>query len=120
MAIGRKTGGRKKGTPNKRTQGRQVAEVAAKAEMVTPPAFDPLDHLEKIAMTFVSMAAKEQQKDKPDQKWLAQLLECSVRTLKEITPYRHRRLGQLGIDVEALMQRDGTLRVSISSGDSDL
>ncbi len=94
-----------------------VAEAAS-----TPPSstFDPLDQLERIAMTFISMAAKEQQREKPDIKWMRELLESAARTCKEIAPYRHRRLGQLGVDVEALMQRDGSLKVSISTGDTDL
>lgn len=126
---GERRGGRKKGTPNKINAGRRNAEKAAAEEVArqqasgaapAKPAFDAKTQLEQYAMVLTNMIAVEQRKEKPDPKWIKDLIDVGIRACGQLLPYQHRRLGQIGVDVEALMQRDGTLKVTIASSDGDL
>jgi hypothetical protein len=129
---GERRGGRKKGTPNKFTQGRKRAEQAAKVEIANargtepvalsePPKFDAKTQMEQFAMVLTNMVAAEQRKgDKADLKWMRDVIDAGVRACAHLMPYQHRRLAPSGIDVEALLKNDGSLQVSISSSDRDL
>ena len=64
MALGRKTGGRQRGTPNKRTVGLHLARLALAAGETTAP-FDALAHLRAIARYFLDVAEAERRKAKP-------------------------------------------------------
>jgi hypothetical protein len=125
---GERRGGRKTGTPNKRTLARQAIEEEAKEAVAETAAAVPTAALmmkalvaqRKIAMTLMGMAATEQRKEKPDVGRLQSLLEAAARVWKDIAPYEDRRLGQIGFDVEALLNKqDGTLHVHISATEAD-
>lgn len=122
---GERRGGRQKGGLNKRTVGMQQAIKEANA-MTDAAAdrqnlsFDSLDQLRAISRTLISMAASEQRRERPDPRWLLELLNAGAKVCACLLPYEHRRLASVGIDVEALMKGDGNrLYVSISPVDAD-
>lgn len=132
MAHGKKTGGRKKGSLNKRTIGlKEAAKVLASQEPhapVKPPDMDSLDAQRQIAKTLMGMAAAEQQrvnadrmaKKKVDDKRLQDLLEAASRVWKEVLPYEHRRLATLQPAMETVVKPDGSVHVTISKTDADI
>lgn len=132
---GERRGGRKKGTPHKRTQGRLRAEALAREQAATEttqsgttsspqqPLFDSLDQKRKIAMALISLAAEAAAKKNTkeyDPRWYKDCLQAADKAVDGLLPYEHRRLAQTSIDVEALLKRDGSLHVTISSSDADL
>ncbi len=85
MALGRKTGGRKKGTPNKRTQ-----EAAALAEMLKGGATTPLEVM--LACMRVTFAAGN--------------ARLAVEFASKAAPYVHPRLASLEIDLKDVSDED--------------
>jgi hypothetical protein len=108
MALGRKTGGRQRGTPNKRTVGLRFAQLALAAGMSAAP-FDALAHLRAIAQYFLDEAEAERRKAKPCERVIIQSLERAARTLVEILPYEHPKLSavKLGGDPNAPLNLSG-------------
>jgi hypothetical protein len=102
MALGRKTGGRQRGTPNKRTVGLRLAQLALAAGETAAP-FDALAHLRAIAQYFLDEAETERRKAKPCERVIIQSLERAARVLAEILPYEHPKLSavKLGGDPNA-------------------
>jgi hypothetical protein len=92
MALGRKTGGRTRGTPNKRTVGLRLAQVALAAGETAAP-FDALAHLRAIAQYFLDQAEAELRKPKPCMRAVDQSFERAARLLAEILPYEHPKLS---------------------------
>src|SRR5215468_9148825 len=107
---GQRRGGRKKGTPNKRTIG-EVSYESKRQEAqkeAAKPHLDSLDQMQVIAGTLVGMAAQAQRSEKPDNKWIKELLEAAGRAYTAILPYEHRRLATLEPAMETVVKPDGT------------
>jgi hypothetical protein len=81
---GERRGSRQKGTPNKLSVGRMKAQLA-----VSAPEFDPYDHLEIIAKTFLEQAHAEKQRDRPNARLVYDLLDKTARVLRD--PYKRAR-----------------------------
>jgi hypothetical protein len=80
-----KTGGRTRGTPNRRMKVTALLTEAQKS-------FDPYGELEKIAKDFLAQVAEEKQRPNPDTEHVNELLEMAARVLKDMVPYRLPRL----------------------------
>ena len=118
---GERRGGRRKGSPNKRTIGEVAARRAQIQEaIVKSEHFDSLDQMRAIAKLFIGMAASEQRRDKPDQKWMKELGDSAAKTLAYILPYEHRRLATLEPAMETVVKADGSVHVTISRSDAEL
>ncbi|SRR5258706_4949948 len=126
---GERRGGRKTGTPNKRTVGRiearaKAEEIAAKQPQQEFPEFDSLDHKRKICFILFSLVAEEQNKrmrrEKWDPKWLKDAAEAADRALNGLLPYQHRRLATLEPAMETVVKPDGSVHVTITRTDSEL
>lgn len=86
MALGRKTGGRAKGTPNKRTAALH-AHLAA-----TDSGFDPYAWLEALAKELLSEIERERRSPKPNKLRVDQLRDIVARVLRDMVPYTRPRL----------------------------
>jgi hypothetical protein len=73
---GERRGSRQKGTPNKLSVGRMKAQLA-----VSAPEFDPYDQLETIAKTFLEQAHAEKQRDRPNARFVYDLLDKAGRQI---------------------------------------
>lgn len=92
MAYGRKTGGRKKGTPNKLT----VERLAALPPEVRQ--FDALEQMVTQAKYWLGLMATEQSASRVENRAVdvALMSRCSEHAhayLKDITPYQHPKLA---------------------------
>jgi hypothetical protein len=81
MALGRKTGGRKKGSQNKRTQ---ASVIAAEAGGIMP-----LPALLKIMRYWLARADQQLKLDEPDRAVLHQALTEARTAAKDAAPYLH-------------------------------
>ncbi len=89
---GERRGGRQKGTPNKLSIGRMKAQL-----VVSAPEFDPYDQLEIIAKTFLERARAEQHRDKPNMRFVDDLLDKAARVLRDMLPYKRARLTAMKV-----------------------
>jgi hypothetical protein len=96
MALGRKTGGRTRGTPNRRTIGLRLARQALAAGGSAAP-FDALAQLRAIAQYFLDQADAERRKAKPCARTINDSYEQAARVLREITPYERPRLTSMKV-----------------------
>src|SRR5260370_205146 len=83
---GERRGGRKKGTPNKRTAA-LPARLAA-----TDSGFDPYGQLEAPANELLSEIEQERAAPKPNQARIDQLRDMLARVLRDMVPYKRPRL----------------------------
>jgi hypothetical protein len=110
MAPGRKTGGRAKGTPNKRT-------AALRAHLATGDSgFDPYGQLEALAKELLSEIEQERGSLKPSQPRVDQLRDMLARVLRDMVPYKRPRLTATKVSGD----RDAPLFDLSSLTDSEL
>src|SRR5215470_8749714 len=86
MALGRKTGGRAKGRPNKRTAALRTRLAA------TDSGFDPYGQLETLAKELLSEIERERRSPKPNEPRIDQLRDMVARVLRDMVPYKRPRL----------------------------
>jgi hypothetical protein len=86
LAPGRKTGGRAKGTPNKRTAALR-AHIAA-----TDSGFDPYNCLQDLAEELLNEVQQERGSPKSDQARIDQLRDMLARVLRDLIPYKRPKL----------------------------
>jgi len=92
----RKTGGRQKGTPNKRTAERQVAIAAIRASGKSPMAF------------FADLLANEQAP-----------LELRFQAAKELAPYVHPKLASIESRTGGMTHEDRLAELAKLASDDD-
>jgi hypothetical protein len=126
---GERRGGRKVGTPNKRTLfakaiAEKAASEAAKDASVIGATFDSIAEKRRIYMILMSLVVEEQNKrtrqEKWDPKWLKDTAEAADKCLNGLLPYEHRRLATLEPAMETVIKPDGSVHVTISRADSEL
>src|SRR5215468_10457436 len=86
MTLGRKTGGRAKGTPNKRTAALRAQLAASDSD------FDPYGQLETLAKELLSEIEQERRSHKPNKPRIDQLRDTVARVLRDMVPYKRPRL----------------------------
>jgi hypothetical protein len=88
---GERRGGRKKGTPNKRTAALR-AHLAA-----TDSGFDPYGQMETLANELLSEIQQERAAGKPNQARIDQLRDMLARVLRDMVPYKRPRLAAMKV-----------------------
>jgi hypothetical protein len=83
---GERRGGRRKGTPNKRTAALR-AHLAA-----TDSGFDPYGQLEALAKELLKEIEQERGSPKPNRSHIDQLRDMLARVLRDMVPYKRPRL----------------------------
>src|SRR6516164_9593209 len=97
MALGQKTGGRARGTPNKRTIERQKAFAEARAT-TEADGFDSVDQMRAIAKYFMATAATEQKKGaKANHGRIEELFRHAHSVLRDLARYEHPQLSTLKV-----------------------
>ena len=97
MALGQKTGGRQRGTPNRRTIERQQAFAEARAATKTD-GFDSVDQMRAIAKYFMATAATEQKKGaKANRGRIEELFRHAHSVLRDLARYEHPQLSALKV-----------------------
>jgi len=96
MTLGRKTGGRQRGTPNRRTIERQQAFAEARAA-TKADGFDSVDQMRAIAKYFMGQAATEQRKPKVDRCKVEGLYKDAHSVLRDLARYEHPQLSALKV-----------------------
>lgn len=89
MARGKKTGGRRQGTPNKRTLARLELQRSGGIDAASPA----LAEMRKCAERILNLANEERKKgEQANGRLLKEYWDCSAKILKEITQYEMPKL----------------------------
>jgi hypothetical protein len=99
MAPGRRTGGRKRGTPNELSIGCMKAQVAAAVPALD--ALDALDQLRLVAKTFQDLIEAELAKPNPSRDYLFACYDRLARILEKIARYERPKLQAITLAGDA-------------------